>query len=99
MIHAVIMAGGIGARFWPVSRKKNPKQVADLLGEGPMIQQTILRISDIVPEERRWIVANQEQADLFVALIPELKTTRFIIEPQGRNTAPAIGLAAVRLLK
>jgi mannose-1-phosphate guanylyltransferase len=99
MLHAVIMAGGIGARFWPKSRKKNPKQIADLLGEGPMIQQTIQRVSEIVPEERRWIVTNQEQADLFAGLVPELKHARFIIEPLGRNTAPAIGLAAVRLLK
>ncbi|MBU1919765.1 NTP transferase domain-containing protein [bacterium] len=99
MLHAVIMAGGIGARFWPKSRRNNPKQVIDLLGEGPMIQQTLRRISDIVSPENRWIVTNQEQADLFVKLIPELADARFIIEPMGRNTAPAIGLAAVRLLK
>lgn len=99
MLHAVIMAGGIGARFWPKSRRRNPKQVIDLLGEGPMIQQTLQRISDIVPPENRWIITNQEQADLFVQLVPELADVRFVIEPMGRNTAPAIGLAAVHLLK
>jgi mannose-1-phosphate guanylyltransferase len=99
MLHAVIMAGGVGARFWPVSRRNHPKQVLDLLGEGPMIQQTIERIADIVPAEQRWIITNQEQADLFQELIPGLSGINFIVEPVGRNTAPAIGLAAVHLLK
>lgn len=99
MIHAVIMAGGVGTRFWPLSRKKAPKQVLDLLGKGPMFQQTISRVESIVPAEQRWIVTNRGQMKMMREVMPELAERQFIIEPVGRNTAPAIGLAAVHLLK
>jgi mannose-1-phosphate guanylyltransferase len=98
MLHSVIIAGGVGARFWPLSRKHRPKQVVDLLGEGPMIQLTIERIEPMMPEAQRWIVTNREQMKLIRGVMPELSEDRFILEPVPRNTAPAIGLAAVHLL-
>ena len=98
MLHAVIMAGGIGARFWPLSRRRRPKQLLDLLGEGTLLDQTMQRIAPMVPPERRWIITNQEQMEMIrdSASPPDV---RYVLEPIGRNTAPAIGLAAVRLLR
>ena len=98
MLHAVIMAGGIGARFWPLSRRRKPKQLLDLLGEGTLLDQTLQRIAPLIPPERRWIVTNQEQMEMIrdSAAAPEVSV---ILEPMGRNTAPAIGLAAVHLLR
>jgi len=98
MLHSVIMAGGIGARFWPLSRRQKPKQLLDLLGEGTLLEQTITRIAPLIPETERWIVTNQEQMRRMQDAIPSLRADRFILEPIGRNTAPAIGLSAVRLL-
>jgi mannose-1-phosphate guanylyltransferase len=98
MLHAVIMAGGIGARFWPASRRQRPKQVIDLFGEGPMIQQTIERIAPLAPPERRWVVTNREQMQVIRNSSPSLAPSQFIFDAMGRNTAPAIGLAAVHLL-
>lgn len=92
------MAGGIGARFWPESRRQRPKQVIDLFGEGPMIQQTVDRIATMVPAERRWVVTNREQMQVIAHAAPSLAPTQFIFDAMGRNTAPAIGLAAIRLL-
>jgi mannose-1-phosphate guanylyltransferase len=98
MLHSVIIAGGVGARFWPLSRKHRPKQLVDLLGEGPMIEQTIRRIEPMTPAEQRWIVTNREQMKLIRGVLPQLATDRFILEPVPRNTAPAIGLAAIHLM-
>jgi mannose-1-phosphate guanylyltransferase len=99
MLHAVIMAGGVGARFWPLSRRNRPKQLIDLTGEGTMLERTIARLDGLVDKDHIWIVTNAEQAELIKELIPEFDTSRFIIEPLGRNTAPAVGLAAVHLHK
>ena len=99
MLHSVIIAGGVGVRFWPLSRKHRPKQLVDLLGEGPMIEQTIRRIEPLMPLEQRWIVTNREQMDLIRQVVTDVPADQFILEPVGRNTAPAIGLAAVRLLR
>jgi mannose-1-phosphate guanylyltransferase len=99
MLHSVIMAGGIGARFWPLSRRQKPKQLLDLLGEGTLIEQTIVRVEPLVPPEQRWIVTNKEQAVMIAKAVPDITTRQFIIEPMGRNTAPAIGLSAVHLLR
>jgi mannose-1-phosphate guanylyltransferase len=99
MLHAVIMAGGIGARFWPLSRKSKPKQLVDLLGNGPMIEQTINRTSPLVAQDQQWIVTNREQMLMIRDAMPSFPEKQFILEPMGKNTAPAIGLAAVRLLR
>ncbi|MBK6766211.1 MAG: mannose-1-phosphate guanylyltransferase [bacterium] len=99
MLHAVIMAGGVGARFWPLSRRHRPKQLIDLTGEGTMIEQTMSRLDGLVDSENVWIVTNADQAAQIKKLVPQFRDDRFIIEPVGRNTAPAIGLAAVHLHK
>ena len=99
MLHAVVMAGGVGSRFWPVSRRRKPKQLVDLVGDGPMIEQTLERISPIVNPDQRWIVTNHEQKSMIMEVLPSFSEQQFILEPVGRNTAPAIGLAAIRLLK
>lgn len=99
MLHAVIMAGGVGARFWPLSRRNRPKQLINLTGEGTMLEKTIERLDGLVDPEQIWIVTNAEQASLIRQIMPKFRSDRFIIEPVGRNTAPAIGLAAVHLHK
>ncbi len=99
MLHSVIIAGGVGVRFWPLSRKHRPKQLVNLMGEGAMIELTIRRIESLVPGERQWIVTNREQMNLIREVVPDVPETQFILEPAGRNTAPAIGLAAVHLLR
>ena len=93
------MAGGIGARFWPISRRRKPKQLLDLLGEGSLIEQTMERIAPLVAPECRWIVTSRPQVEMIRGLSPNLPENRFIVEPIGRNTAPAIGLSAVHLLR
>ncbi|MDD5087357.1 MAG: mannose-1-phosphate guanylyltransferase [bacterium] len=98
MLHSVIMAGGIGARFWPISRRRKPKQLLDLLGEGSLMEQTMERIAPLVPPERRWIVTSRPQVEMIRSVTADLRENRFIVEPMGRNTAPAIGLSAVHLL-
>ncbi len=93
------MAGGVGARFWPLSRRNRPKQLIDLTGEGTMLEQTMLRLDGLVGRDNVWIVTNADQAALIREIMPDFRQDRFIIEPLGRNTAPAIGLAAVHLHK
>ena len=99
MLHAVIMAGGSGTRFWPQSRRTMPKQLLRLTGPQTMIQQTADRLVPMVPFERTWIVTNQTQADETARQLPDIPTANILIEPCARNTAPCIGLAAVHLLR
>ncbi|MCH7687212.1 MAG: mannose-1-phosphate guanylyltransferase [Planctomycetes bacterium] len=99
MLHAVIMAGGSGTRFWPQSRKALPKQLLKLAGDDTMIQETVARTGDWIPAERTWIVTNRQQAEETSRQLPDLSSENILIEPCGRNTAPCIGLAAIHLLK
>jgi len=100
-IHAVILAGGSGTRFWPLSRETCPKQMLQIVGEDTLIRQTIKRINGFVPPENIWIVTTEDKAqDIkfhLESLGPLAKKIQFIKEPLGRNTAPAIGLAAIYL--
>lgn len=93
--HAVIMAGGSGTRFWPLSRRSRPKQLLDLVGGASLIRQTVDRIRPLVPPERIVVVAGAEHAERLHAEIPELPEANLLVEPAGRGTAAAIGLAAV----
>ena len=93
------MAGGIGKRFWPRSRRNSPKQLLDIVGEETMINMTINRLKAISPIERIYIITNYEQAEMIIAGNSDLGWDNFIIEPSGKNTAPAIGLAAAILKK
>lgn len=97
-LHAVIMAGGSGTRFWPQSRRSRPKQLLRLAGDRTMIQATVDRVATRIPAERTWVVTNREQAVATAVQLPQLPSGNLIIEPCGRNTAPCIGLASIRLL-
>ncbi len=93
-VFAVLMAGGVGTRFWPRSRAKSPKQVLDIIDHETMVQATFRRLKGLIPTSRIFLVTNSEQKEIIVNQLPQLKKENLIIEPFGRNTAPCIGLAA-----
>ncbi|MEK7703164.1 MAG: mannose-1-phosphate guanylyltransferase/mannose-6-phosphate isomerase [Nitrospirota bacterium] len=96
----VILAGGSGTRFWPLSREAYPKQLLKIFGDQTLIQVTLSRIAPLIPSNHLYIVTNKDQAEqIKFQLPPSPNTPRFISEPIGRNTAPAIGLAASILSK
>lgn len=98
--YAVIMAGGVGSRFWPVSNKSFPKQFHDMLGTGKsLLQQTYSRLSNIVPERNIFILTNSLYHDLVQSQLPEITTRQIIAEPAMRNTAPCILLSALKIQK
>lgn len=98
--YCVIMAGGVGARFWPKSRKTMPKQFLDILGTGKsFIRSTFERFLPIVPKENFLVVTNQSYKKLVLEHLPELTDKQILCEPIGRNTAPCIAYAAYSLLK
>jgi len=97
--HAVILAGGRGTRFWPRSRTRTPKQLLNIVGDRTMLQQTIERIAPAFGLSRIWIVTNDEQAAAVRRQIPRLPASRVLSEPMGRNTAAAIGLAAIHIAR
>ena len=100
MISVVIMAGGKGERFWPKSRTNLPKQFLSLTNDGKsMIQHTVERLEGLVELENVYVVTNKLYEDLIVEHIPNLPLENIIIEPEAKNTAPCIGLAAVHIAK
>jgi mannose-1-phosphate guanylyltransferase len=96
--YPVILAGGRGTRFWPLSRKRRSKQLLALDGKRTMIQQTVARLLPLAPPSRCWIITNEDLRREIVRQVPRLHPLQVIAEPVGRNTAPAIGLAAFILL-
>src|SRR5262245_10616421 len=98
MLHAVIMAGGTGTRFWPLSRAARPKQLLDLTGGRTMIQATVDRLGSLAPAERTWIITNCSQVTPIAEQLPQVDLSRIVGEPCKRDTAPAIGLAALLVL-
>jgi mannose-1-phosphate guanylyltransferase len=97
--YPIILAGGRGTRFWPLSRKRRGKQLLALDGHRTMIQQTVARLLPIAPPRRFWIVSNHDLRSAIVRQLPKLNPKQIVAEPVGRNTAPAIGLAAFLLLR
>lgn len=96
--YCVIMAGGIGSRFWPMSRSSMPKQFLDILGTGKsLIRQTFERFENICPAENVLVVTNAAYKDLVLEHIPELNADQVLCEPEGRNTAPCIAYASYRI--
>ena len=95
MLHAIIMAGGTGTRFWPASRNDSPKQLLELVGGETMIRQTVDRLGELVPAERRMVVTNRQLVDAMSKELPELPAAAIVGEPCKRDTAPCIGLAAL----
>ena len=92
--HPVILAGGRGTRFWPLSRQRRAKQLLALDGKQTMIQQTVGRLLPLAAPARFWVITNQHLRREIMRQLPRLSSTRILAEPVGRNTAPAIGLAA-----
>jgi mannose-1-phosphate guanylyltransferase len=97
--YPVILAGGRGTRFWPLSRKKRAKQLLALDGKQTMIQQTVARLLPLASPQRFWIVTNGDLRPAILKQLPKLPKAQVLAEPLGRNTAPAIGLAAFLLLR
>ena len=97
--YPVILAGGRGTRFWPLSRKRRAKQLLALDGKQTMIQQTVSRLLPLASPQRCWIITNEDSQREIIRQLPRLRRRQIIPEPVGRNTAPAIGLAAFLLLR
>jgi mannose-1-phosphate guanylyltransferase len=97
MLHAVVMAGGSGTRFWPQSRTGRPKQFLRLFGDETLLQATLSRVGGWIPVERSWIVTNKSHAAETLRQLPALPASNILREPCGRNTAPCIGLAALQV--
>ena len=97
-LYALILSGGAGTRLWPRSRRKKPKQFLDLLGdERTLLQDTVHRIAEVIPDERIFVVAPPEHRALIHEQLPELRTDHVVIEPYPRGNAAAIGLAMAAL--
>lgn len=92
-IRAIIMAGGSGTRFWPLSRKKRPKQFLPIISEQTMIEETIQRLSHLLPPSRIYTVADAGQTKVIRSLLSQLPEENLLIEPQRKNTAPSLMLA------
>src|SRR5437588_4125578 len=99
MLHALIMAGGGGTRFWPRSRQKRPKQFLALTGEQTLLQLALERIEAPVPPERTWIITAEAHRAETARQLPRLPADRVIGEPCGRDTAACIGLGAALIAR
>jgi len=97
--YPIILAGGRGTRFWPLSRKRRAKQLLALDDKQTMIQQTVARLAPIAAPNRFWVITNGDLRPAILRQLPKLPSKQIIAEPVGRNTAPAIGLAAFLLLR
>ncbi len=96
--HPVILAGGRGTRFWPLSRQRRAKQLLALDGKQTMIQQTVARLLPLASPARFWVITNEHLRRGVSRQLPRLSRRQILAEPVGRNTAPAIGLAAFILM-
>lgn len=92
--YAVIMAGGVGSRFWPRSRERTPKQLLEIIGQGTMVEQTLSRIEPLVAPMNTFIVTNKVQHEAVLNHLPFFPKENILVEPVARNTAPCIALAA-----
>jgi mannose-1-phosphate guanylyltransferase len=93
-IFSVIMAGGVGTRFWPRSRERFPKQFLEIVGSGSLLQKTLTRFGPLVDMRQTFVVTNAVQAEAVRTQAPDIPNENILVEPVGRNTAPCIGLAA-----
>ncbi|MEE8143495.1 MAG: sugar phosphate nucleotidyltransferase, partial [Planctomycetota bacterium] len=96
-LHALIMAGGSGTRFWPRSRRKVPKQFLSLVGDLPLLAATVKRVSGICPPERTWILTRRDLLQDVQRILPQHPASRIITEPEGRDTAPCLVYGSARV--
>jgi len=96
-LYALILSGGAGTRLWPRSRKSMPKQFLDLVGPTTLLQDTVERISELIPSERTFVVAPPEHRELIHGQLPELRADHVVVEPYPRGNAAAVGLAMAAL--
>lgn len=98
--YAILMAGGVGSRFWPVSTQDFPKQFHDMLGTGDtLIQKTFHRLTKLIPEENIFILTNERYNDLVLEQLPSVTKRQVVLEPAMRNTAPCILYASLKIQK
>ena len=98
--YAILMAGGVGSRFWPVSTEEFPKQFHDMLGTGEtLIQKTFSRLSKLIPKENIFILTNERYNDLVLEQLPGVSKRQVVLEPAMRNTAPCILYASLKIQK
>jgi mannose-1-phosphate guanylyltransferase len=98
--YAVIMAGGVGSRFWPASRAKRPKQLLDLTGSGvPMVVDTVERMLPEIPYDRVLVITGEILVEAIAKALPKLPRENILAEPEGHNTAPCVGWAALHVRK
>jgi mannose-1-phosphate guanylyltransferase len=93
------MAGGSGTRFWPLSRRRRPKQLLELFGRGTLLEQTVDRIRPLIPPERTYVFTSELVRDEVARRLPAIPTNQIVAEPAARNTAPCIGLAAHEIFR
>jgi mannose-1-phosphate guanylyltransferase len=100
-VHAVILAGGSGTRFWPASRQARPKQLLPLAGreDEPLIAATVRRLHPLVTPDRVWVATGARIADATAAVLPDVPRAHILVEPAARNTAPAIGWASATIAR
>ena len=97
--YCVIMAGGIGSRFWPLSRTSRPKQFLDIVGTGnSFLQQTYNRFLKIIPAENILIVTNSNYSPIIFDQLPDIPKENVLLEPMRRNTAPCVAYASYKIM-
>src|SRR6516164_6074599 len=99
MLHALIMAGGGGTRFWPRSRKARPKQFLTLAGDRSLLQMALDRIEGLAAPEHTWVITGEAYRTETARQLPSLPADRIVGEPCGRDTAPCIGLGAALIAR
>ena len=97
--YAVVMAGGSGTRFWPLSRRKHPKQLLELFGHGTLLEQTVARLLPLIPPERIYIYTNELVWREVCRRLPQIPRAQIVAEPASCNTAPTLGVAAHEILR
>ena len=97
--YAVVMAGGSGTRFWPLSRRKHPKQLLELFGHGTLLEQTVARLLPLVPPEHIYIYTNELVWREVCRRLPQIPRAQIVAEPASCNTAPTLGVAAHEILR
>lgn len=98
-LHVVIMAGGVGTRLWPISRRGKPKQFQRLLSHRTMLEETYLRVLPLTSPERVWVVTGTDFVDLVRSQLPDVLPRNVLGEPAARSTAPAVALAVARIAR